>query len=182
MTEQQFNEMYWAHQPPEVRAQRGNMDSSEAATLAMKGYAIDVPIMVWGWSAYNVMSLRQSYGFTWVPSALQPPLANGPGVTLPNQEPYDPKNPPAGSIKVSLDPTDYPPFVETPTNAPAVDYDAMIGLPVLGIPNYFYIAAPVPGLVDGQDVQTKTKGRYRFHRVGQPGPFGVSYAQYFERI
>ncbi len=98
---------YWATQPPEVQALRNIPDDGDRMTLAHqlagKGYAIDVPIMVWGWDPLTTMMLRQGYGYTWVPSATQPNIVAGPGISFPGAPDYDPKNPPPGSIKVTTD-------------------------------------------------------------------------------
>jgi hypothetical protein len=56
--------------------------------------------MVWGWDPGKTMAMRQDMGYTWVPSALQPSVTATPGLTAPGMTPYDPKNPPAGSIAV----------------------------------------------------------------------------------
>ena len=67
------------------------------------------------------MNYRVSFGFTWVPSALQPQVTIAPGVApLAGLIAYDPSHPPAGSIKVSTNPADYPPYV-TPVPAHAAD-------------------------------------------------------------
>ena len=71
-----------------------------ATQLAQQGYSIDVPIMVWGWDPQITTQLRQSMGYTWVPSALQQNIAVAPGITQGSQTPYDPAHPPAGSIMV----------------------------------------------------------------------------------
>jgi hypothetical protein len=98
---------YWAEQPPAIQALRYTPDDQRGAAaqeLAKQGYAIDVPIMVWGWDPLVTMTLRQNEGYTWVPSALQPNIEVGPGVyDAWNIQPYDPNNPPPGSIKVSTD-------------------------------------------------------------------------------
>ena len=98
---------YWATQPPAVQALRDIPNDSDrmnmAHDLAAKGYAIDVPIMVWGWDPLTTMMIRQSYGYTWVPSATQPNIVAGPGISFPGAQDYDPAHPPAGSIKVSTD-------------------------------------------------------------------------------
>ena len=61
-TQQQFDLAYWASQPPEVQALPAITDpdqrAAQAATLATNGFTIDVPIMVWGWDAYLVMTMR----------------------------------------------------------------------------------------------------------------------------
>jgi hypothetical protein len=99
------DDAYWSQQPAAVQQLR-NMDDLGARTalgaqLASEGYTIDVPIMVWGWDAGNVMQARQSYGYTWVPSALQSPVSAAPGITGPGITPYNPNNPPSGSIQVT---------------------------------------------------------------------------------
>jgi hypothetical protein len=99
-----FDDAYWAKQPPAVQALRGIDDYDQrmqmVSQLAAHGYNIDVPIMAWGWDPAKVTAARQSYGYTWVPSATQNPIAEAPGVSLPGVKAYDPKNPPAGSIAV----------------------------------------------------------------------------------
>jgi len=98
---------YWAEQPEAVQALRSMPDDEKffaAQDLAARGYTIDVPIMVWGWDPLVTMTLRQNEGYTWVPSALQPNIPIGPGVTNTwNLPGYDPNHPPPGSIKVSTD-------------------------------------------------------------------------------
>lgn len=136
MTEQQFNDMYWASKPNEVQTlipllERSSHDQatlaeveSAAFELAKKGFVIDKWIMVIGCSPFTTMLARIRDGYTWYPSLMQPPVAITPGTIMPGVAPYDPNNPPAGSIKVSIDPKDYPAFnppkpVEIPTAIPA---------------------------------------------------------------
>jgi hypothetical protein len=69
-------------------------------SLASQGYTIDVPVMVWGWDAGQTMALRQSYGYTWVPSANNAPIQEAPGFNLPGLVAYNPNTPPPGSILV----------------------------------------------------------------------------------
>jgi hypothetical protein len=98
---------YWVEQPAEVQQLRHIDDPDQAMAkaqeLASKGYAIDRMIMVHGWDPYQTMLTRQIYGYTWVPSIDQPSVELGPGVSFPVGKPYDPNNPPPGSIKVSTD-------------------------------------------------------------------------------
>jgi hypothetical protein len=98
------DDAYWAAQPAAVQQLRGiqSMDERQALgeQLANEGYSIDVPIMIWGRDAGKVTAARESYGYTWVPSALQQPLAAAPGITGGGITPYDPTNPPSGSIQV----------------------------------------------------------------------------------
>jgi hypothetical protein len=102
--DQSFDDAYWAKQPAAVQQLRSINDQGQrtqlGTQLATQGYKIDVPIMLWGWDPSQVTSLRQSYGYTWVPSALQNPVAVAPGLSVPGMQPYDPNNPPAGSIAV----------------------------------------------------------------------------------
>jgi hypothetical protein len=95
---------YWAAQPAAVQALRYAPDDEKAAMaeqLATEGYAIDVPIMVWGSDPLATMIQRQEEGYTWVPSALQSSVQDAPGVSMPGVTPYNPDDPPAGSIAVS---------------------------------------------------------------------------------
>jgi hypothetical protein len=98
------DDAYWASQPPAVQQLREMDDPDARKTLATQlagqGYTIDVPIMVMGFDAGKTTALRQQYGYTWVPSALQNPVELAPGLTMPGMTTYDPNNPPAGSIVV----------------------------------------------------------------------------------
>jgi len=100
------DQAYWAQQPAAVQALQ-NMDPADRSTTAMQlaeqGYKIDVPIMVWGWDPLTTMVERQNYGYTWVPSAMQPMVPLAPGLSFPGLQSYDPTNPPAGSIAVTTD-------------------------------------------------------------------------------
>jgi len=99
-----FDDAYWAKQPPAVQALRNIDDPTQRSILAGQltaaGFKIDAPIMVWGWDPAKVTSLRQGMGYTWVPTGLQTPIAEAPGVDDHGSQPYDPSNPPAGSIAV----------------------------------------------------------------------------------
>ena len=99
-----FDDQYWSKQPAAVQQLRNIPDQNERTQLgeqlAGEGYSIDVPVMVWGWDPSVTTQLRQSYGYTWVPSGLQPPIESAPGITVPGLTPYDPNDPPAGSIAV----------------------------------------------------------------------------------
>lgn len=125
-------DIYWDSQPIAVQALRAANDESVAADLAKQGYAIDHPIMVWGWDPVMVMILRLQEGYTWVPNAMQPNIPIGPGIeNVWNLPSYDPNNPPPGSIKVSVSASDYPPAIRpavvVPQNAPANKVGTKIG-------------------------------------------------------
>lgn len=100
-------EAYWASQPAEVQqimnAPNEGKRMELAQELAAKGYLIDVPIMVWGWDPLSTMIVRRNQGYTWVPSAQMDPVKVAPGVNFPGLVSYNPDNPPAGSIRVSID-------------------------------------------------------------------------------
>jgi hypothetical protein len=109
-----FDAAYWKAQPPPVQALQNIAGQTQRQTaaqaLAQNGQIIDLVIMVWGWEPWKVMMLRQNFGYTWVPNMVQPNVTAAPGVTGPNIVPYDPANPPPGSIKVSTNLADYPPY------------------------------------------------------------------------
>lgn len=99
-----FEDDYWAAQPPAVQALRHIDDLEQRQKLAGEllgaGYKLDIPIMVWGWGAQNTTQSRQAYGYTWVPHAMQEAIKIAPGLTMPGVDPYDPNNPPPDSILV----------------------------------------------------------------------------------
>jgi hypothetical protein len=97
---------YWAAQPPAVQQLRDIPDlpgrAAVAQQLADQGFTIDKAIMVWGWDPLKTMLTRQAYGYTWAPSWNQGNVST-PGLALQGQTPYDPNNPPDGSIAVNTD-------------------------------------------------------------------------------
>jgi hypothetical protein len=99
------DDAYWNSQPPAVQQLRAIDDYAQrqalGSQLASQGYQIDVPVMVWGWDAGQTAALRQSFGYTWVPSALQQQVAVAPGLgAIGTLAAYDPKSAPQGSFKV----------------------------------------------------------------------------------
>jgi hypothetical protein len=174
-TQQQFDQAYWASQPPEIQALQQisdpNQRAAQAATLATSGFIIDVPIMVWGWDPYLVMTMREQMGYAWVPSALQPPIAIAPGNTELGVAPYNPADPPPGSIKVSTNIADYPPYApaQPAATGPTVPADP-VGVQTIG-----NIYTSVPG-EDYPNGATYTDNRGTFQKVVIVTPFGrVSY-------
>jgi len=103
-SQQAYDDAYWSAQPAAVQALQNIDDlgarSLAAGQLASEGYTIDVPIMVWGWDPAKTMAARESYGYSWVPSAMQASVQEAPGIKLPGLTDYDPTKPPAGSIAV----------------------------------------------------------------------------------
>jgi hypothetical protein len=177
--QQQFDQTYWASQPPEVQALPGIADAvqraTQAATLATDGFTIDVPIMVWGWDAYLVMTMRTQFGYTWVPSALQPPVSIAPGIAQPGVVAYDPLHPPPGSIKVSTNIADYPPFAPAAQPKPQTQAgDDPVGLQSIG---NIYLSVPGETYQNGAQF-TDTRGTFQKHMVVTP--FGRN--AYWEKI
>jgi hypothetical protein len=178
-TQQIFDLAYWASQPPEVQALPAIADSgmraTTAAQLATNGFTIDVPIMVWGWDPYQVMTMRAQFGYTWVPSALQPPVTIAPGISQPGVVSYDPSQPPAGSIKVSTNLQDYPPFVPAPQPIPQTPAgNDPVGLQSIG---NIYFSVPGETYPNGA---TFTDSRGTFQKSIVMTPFGRS--SYWDKI
>jgi hypothetical protein len=176
--QQEFDQAYWAAQPPEVRALPSIADQdsrgTRAAELASKGFVIDVPIMLWSWDAYLVMKLRSDFGYTWVPAALQATVTIAPGLSAPGTVPYDPAHPPLGSIHVSLNPADYPPFnPPTVTPSPTATTDP-VGPQSIGV---LYNSVPGDNFADGAKF---TDGRGTFLKHVVITPFGRT--NYWEKI
>src|SRR5262249_26271041 len=129
---------------------------------AGKGFVVDVPIMVWAWDAYLVMKLRSEYGYAWVPSALQPAVTVAPGIGVPGAVSYDAANPPAGSVRVSTNSQDFPPFVTAPGNAPATPpVSNPVGLQSVGT---LYLSVPGDNYADGAQY-TDPRGTFLKHVV-----------------
>jgi len=178
-TQQTFDQAYWAHQPPAVAAlqnMQGDVRTSTAMSLATQGNTIDVPIMVWAWDPYLVMLMRQQYGYTWVPSALMPPVTMAPGITVPGQASYDPANPPAGAIRVSLNLADYPPYTAPVAAAPVVAPTSCVGIS-LGAGYYQALSGTNCNLTDGQLYISDPRGTFVFHISATP--FNPSGSRWF---
>jgi hypothetical protein len=185
--QQSFDTAYWAHQPPAV-AQLNTMTvdvenptasgrTSTGMSLAAQGYTIDVPIMVWGWDAYLTMEMRVQYGYTWVPSALMSPVTMAPGVTVPGQASYDPNNPPAGAITVSLNLANYPPYAPPPVAVPVVTPTSCVGMS-LGAGYYQALTGSNCTLTNGQLYTQDPRGNFIFHQAS-PTPFNPNGARWF---
>ena len=158
------NDVYWQAQPPAVRALR-NMPSGKdrdvlATNLAVQGYIIDVPIMAFNWDPVCTMGVRLQQGYTWVPSALQPPVLLAPGLSFPGIPAYDAKNPPAGSIKVSVDAKDYPSADPPPPPKPVVNA-SVVGVCYPGGAVAKVVCSTGPGI----DIRAVTDGQ-QFARDG----------------
>lgn len=177
-TQAEFDKAYWASQPPEVRALPAIEDFDQrirrGAELAGKGFIIDVPIMIWGWDPYLVMKLRSDFGYTWVPSALQPNVTVAPGITQPGAPAYDATHAPAGSIHVSTNIADYPPFDPPAPPAKPPNNGDPVGIQSLGT---LYLSVPGEAYPDGAKF-TDARGTFLKHVVLTP--FGRT--NYWERV
>lgn len=176
-----FAAAYKASFPLPVQAIFSLTDGTAREALAQKlvahGYStyIDVDIMVWGWDPLTQMDVRIEMGLTWVPSGLQLPLGAPGGFAFPGDAPqpgqsvYNPAAPPAGSIKVSNNIADYPPFVVAPpVPAPAPDADP-VGPQVFG--QNMYLNGPgASNYPVGKDY---TDPRGTFVHLGADGPMGL---------
>lgn len=115
-TNSKFNKAYWLSQPPEIRAMASLSDrekrAAEAWTLAMDGKIIDGALHVDLFDPWYTMLVRQYLGLKWVPSYLQPPftVAQHVAADWPSIGKYAQDTQPLGSIKVSTNIEDYPPF------------------------------------------------------------------------
>ena len=173
-----FDAAYQASLPPQVAALGQIVDfdarSLAASLLAMQGFTIDVPINVWGWDPFLTMTYRTNYGYTWVPSALQPNISIAPGVVQPGTVVYDPNKPPPGSIKVSTNPADFPPF--TPPAPPSLIPTVADPVGPQSVGNlYLTVAGDTSG--DGTKF-TDVRGTFLKHVVSTP--FGGE--AYWEKV
>ena len=90
-------------QDPQLKAQMVtqltyNFNYRQAGTQGLR--PTDNAVDNWGWDPYTISQLRQQYGYTWVPSAGQNPIATAPGLSAPGSVPYNPAQPPNGSILI----------------------------------------------------------------------------------
>jgi hypothetical protein len=175
MNREQWTEMWWLAQPPQVRELR-SMPADEARTakalsLAQTGFTILIPVCVYGWDAHNAMECYQANGFKWVPALLQ-------NLTV-AQFPLNPwelsqDTPmPKGSIKVSLAEADYPPFDPPSVPAPAPSF-----VPV-GINLYGNVYASVTGdtYADGSPWADQ-RGKFEKHSC----PFFGIHRAWWEKV
>lgn len=169
-----FNTAYRASLAPKL--QNFPFSENEAALLALEGYLVDVPIMVDNWDPWTTMKAREAFGMTWVPSALQKPLGAVDGYTLPGVPPLQgtaqiayPSVAPAGTIHISSNVSDYPPFSTPkprPTPVPS-DIDPV------GSQSFGSIYLTISGFqpTDGQQF-TDARGTFTAHVKATP--FGFS--------
>ncbi len=182
--QQKFDAAYFAAQPPSVQAvmkmpvgNSAELTAREQAAVAaaQKGALIDGEIVGWGFDAFQTMLKYQSYGYTWINNILQPaPLP--PGLSFPGFPAYDSNNPPAGSIKVSLNLADYPPYPVPAVAPPAA--------PI------YYIGPLIPFQINEYETWdsqpngftvTTSAGTFVKTRQIVDGPFGPWIVQYYSK-
>lgn len=173
------NAIYWASRDPRIQAlqQLNNINDGDgkaarydaAIALAQEGLIIDAQIDGWGIDAAQEMSLRAFYGYTWYPSIIQPP-PSVPGHSLPGETPYDPNNPPAGSVKVSTDAADYPPFAPPTPPAPVDLTVEFVGGAFYPGSNVYYGIGNSQAVNNGETI-TGSKGTFVAQKVTYANPF-----------
>lgn len=187
MTPREFGEMYWASKHPDVRKlrtmQEPGKDAIEmiplrqeaALQLAQSGHIIDAMIDIQfadvDGGPWLIMSQRQAWGYTWYPSLLQATPTIAPGLSQPGTVPYDPTRPPAGSIKVSVNAADYPPFDPPAKPVEPVAFNPIGGeiFPGFGLGRYH----SAPGDTSPVGATYTSKG-VKYVKKGTMNPFGAS--------
>jgi len=111
--QQIFLKAYIASKPPAIRALWDAVDDAARQTLAgqlrSQGYILDLQIDAWGWDPWTIMIVRLADGITWVY-----PMGQGPFTPVAGAQSGPP---PPGTIKVSTDLAEYPPFDKAPSVA-----------------------------------------------------------------
>lgn len=108
----------------------------------LSGLPIDFMIMMNGWDALTTMSVRINDGYDYVPAYGQPNINVAPGLSMPGVPSNYQVVPPAGSIKVSINPVDYPPFnppsIPVPTAPITVGPFELSGIGSDGLFHYYF--------------------------------------------
>lgn len=128
MSPEQFSALYWGAQPIPVQALSGmerltDERAAKAWDLVKQGFVIDPDIGLRGGDPYWTMFNRINQGFTWY-WGLGHQASNlvlPPGLSYPGLVTYDPDKPAEGSVKVSLNPDDYPPVIPPPPPPPPAE-------------------------------------------------------------
>ncbi len=107
-TQHAFNSAYWMSFPPIIRStfdpaseEAYEARKAKAVAFSQQGYKIDTFIMLMKQDPYVTMRLLQQMGFKSVPALGEEPVTLPPSLGGPSS---------AGSIKISLDLADYPPY------------------------------------------------------------------------
>lgn len=181
MDAREFSRIYWASKHPAVRALRDakpgpdqdDIDmlpwrTEQAFKLSDQGHVIDALIDVHfatiASAPWLIMAQRASYGYTWVPSVGMANIAMAPGVFGPQAPAYDPLRPPPRSIKVSVNPIDYPPF-EVPAQI-VIDPVSPVGVEIMPGGGRYHST-----LADTYKIGDKWQ---EWVKRGTPTPFGLS--------
>jgi len=141
-----------------------------AYQLALSGLLIDAPIDAYAGDPYTYMFEREQYGYTWVPSALAAPIPLAPGLSYPGVPSYNANPPfPPGSIKVSINLADYPPFALPTVPTPPVPFVGSYA------GNGFYFASEVAETTFLPNEKYTQGGTEYYFVVGSMGAFGATY-------
>ncbi len=100
------NAAYWASQPASLQKCNPSVTPDQAKRFAIamqSGAPFDYLIHVIGWDPWKTTHLRYGYGYTWVPSQIDPPVPVVPGAHEPGLPDYDPDSPATGAIDVAAD-------------------------------------------------------------------------------
>jgi hypothetical protein len=171
VTQASFDAAYWASKPPAVAAlqtQNCPARTAQALSLAAQGYTIGL-IEADCYDPYQFMSIAAQFGYTWLPTVLMPPVQLAPGLTQPGVQAYDPANPPAGAITVSLVPP--APFNPPPVPKPVATPKSCVGSS-LGAGFYAALSGVGCSLSDGQTYTADPRGAFVYHKTATP--FGSS--------
>lgn len=173
------SDVIWKSYPLAVQQLRGVMTLDQAELLAKAGVCIDNSVMLWNWDAALTMYMRYQDGYTWVPCADQANVTLAPFLSDPGYTPYNPNNPPPGSITVSVSASSYRPAVPPVVVSPPVVAKNLVGNPA-GDGVTFYpgpgamINSLTPAVTNGQIV-TQAGVKYRANVVRGMFGLGVSF-------
>jgi hypothetical protein len=140
--------------------------TAAALSLATQGYTIGL-IEADCYDPYQFMAIAAQFGYTWLPTVLMAPVQLAPGLTQPGVQPYDPANPPAGAILVSLVPP--PPYNPPPAPKPVAQPKSCVGA---SLGAGYFAALSGCNLTNGQSYSIDPRGTFVFHSVATP--FGSS--------
>jgi hypothetical protein len=173
------DDIYWESQPPQMQPLRTSPGLVLALSLATQGFKVVRAIGVNGDSPSWTMKISAGLGYTWLPTLLNNPTVQvAPGDVEPGMVSYDPNNPPPGSVKVSSDATDYPPFLTPPVPVPPPAVVSLVGFSEGmggdGVEYWSALPAAASHLVNTQPyLDPLGRGSFTFHRIANMFGFSV---------
>jgi len=131
-------------------------------------------VMIWGVDPFAFMTYYMALGYRWIPNANQPPLQVAPGIVGSGWPEYNPAAAPPGSIILSLNLNDYPPYTQ-PVIVPAPPKPTSLVGAYLG--GGFYAAEPgaATALTNGETYSGDPRGTFTFHSTATPFGFEVNF-------